>query len=196
MKLRSTLFIPLILLTACESTYRDMTDTYVDGDKLYMSGTLNAQTYDEVEELLELNPQIKTVVLEHIDGSIDDEINLQTGLMIYNAGLNTYLPSDGFIESGAVDIMCAGKERIIERGAHVGVHSWADDEGGRGDELPKDHAEHEPYLDYFSEVDCGPEFYWFTLDAAGPDDMHIMTEQEWLTYGVATQVINARETEE
>lgn len=184
-------------LSSEPETYRDLTDTEVKGDRLYISGTLNAQTYDELKGILETNPQLKTLVLEDIDGSIDDDVNLETGLLIHNAGLNTFVPKDGLIESGAVDLFCAGKARIAERGAHFGVHAWGEETGMgntiSGHELAKDSPEHDMYLDYFREVGCPESFYWFTLQAAPAEGMHKMTEQELVEQGVVTELVGVRE---
>ncbi len=182
----------LTLLSGClhDITYEDMTDTKVVEDKLYVSGTLNAQTYDELSQIIETNPQLTTLVLEDIDGSIDDEINLQTALMVHQAGLNTYLPSNGFIESGAVDLFCAGHQRFAERGAHVGVHSWGDDEQNTsGDEFDRNSEEHQMYVDYFEQVGCPVSFYWFTIDAAPADDIYVMTDKELIEQGVVTEFV-------
>ena len=178
------------MLSACiasENT-RDITDTHVDGDRLYVAGTLNALTYDEIGAHLDAHPELQTVVLQQIDGSIDDEVNLQTALLIHEAGLDTYLPSDGRIESGAVDLFCAGRNRIAERGARIGVHSWAGEDGLEGGALPRDDEEHQIYLEYFDAVDCPVSFYWFTLEAAPADGMHYMSEREWLDYQVVTEI--------
>ena len=182
--------VGLIWLTSCAANehYQDLTETAIRGDRLYVSGTLNALTYDEIAEALDAHPALTTVVLEDIDGSIDDEINLQTALMIHEAGLDTYLPAHGVIESGAVDLFCAGHNRIAERGARIGVHSWADEDGAEGHALPRTDEGHQIYLDYFGAVDCPVSFYWFTLQAANADDIYYMTEQEWLTHKVVTEI--------
>ena len=167
---------------------QDITDTFVEGDRLYVSGTLNALTYDEIEQHLAAHPGLTTVVLEDIDGSIDDDVNLQTGLLIHAAGLDTYVPEDGQIESGAVDLFCAGRNRIAERGAKIGVHSWAAEDGLEGGDLAQDDPEHQPYIDYFESVSCPVSFYWYTLEAAPADGMHYMTEEELLAQSVATEI--------
>ena len=180
----------LASLSACMgSEYtRDITETYVDGDRLYVAGTLNARTYDEIAEHIESNDDLRVVVLEDIDGSIDDDVNLLTGRLIHDAGLDTLVPTDGVIESGAVDLFCAGKNRIAERGARIGVHSWADESGVEGGDLERGDEEHQVYLDYFKSVGCPVSFYWFTLEAASADDMHYMTDEELLFYSVATEI--------
>lgn len=185
-----TVGVALLTCAGCvASEYdRDITDTLVDGSRLYVSGTLNAQTFDEIQRQLERHPGLQTVVLEDIDGSIDDDANLQTAMLIHEAGLDTFVPADGIIESGAVDLFCAGRNRIAERGARIGVHSWSDEDGLEGGQVPRSSAEHDIYLDYFNAVDCPVSFYWFTLAAAPADGMHYMTEAELLEYQVATEV--------
>ena len=193
--LRIAACLSLLALSACASgEYNsDITDTYVEGDRLYVSGTLNALTYDEIADHLEASPDLTTIVLVDIDGSIDDEINLETGRLIHEAGVDTYVPADGRIESGAVDLFCAGRNRIAEQGALVGVHSWADEDGVEGGALPRSNQEHQMYIDYFSQVGCPISFYWFTLDAAPADGMHYMTLVELRTYEVATEIREAEQ---
>ena len=188
---RSSLSLAVIaLMAACTSSEysQDITHTYVEGDRLYVSGTLNALTYNEIEQHIAAHPGLTTIVLEDIDGSIDDDVNLQTGLLIHDAGLDTFVPKDGQIESGAVDLFCAGKNRIAERGAKIGVHSWAAEDGLEGGDLPKGDAEHQPYIAYFEAVPCPVSFYWYTLEAAPADGMHYMSEEELLVHSVATEI--------
>ena len=40
------------------------------------------------------------------------------------AGVNTYLPQEGSIASGATDFFLVGKRRVVEEGEEVGMHSW------------------------------------------------------------------------
>ena len=181
-------FVTLLSACAGGDYRRDITDTFVDGDRLFVAGTLNAMTYDEIQRQLSENPGLKTVILEDIDGSIDDEANLQTAMLIHNAGLDTFVPADGIIESGAVDLFCAGRNRIAERGARIGVHSWADGEGMEGGDISPSSDEHQIYLDYFEAVGCPVSFYWFTLEAAPASGIHYMTEAELIDYQVATEI--------
>ena len=178
------------LAAACTSSEysQDITDTFVEGNRLYISGPLNALTYDEIAQQILANPGLTTVVLEDIDGSIDDDVNLETGLLIHEAGLDTYVPADGQIESGAVDLFCAGKNRIAESGAKIGVHSWAAEDGLEGGDLPQDDPEDQPYISYFEQVTCPVSFYWYTLEAAPAGDMHYMSEDELLAHSVATEI--------
>ena len=189
-RIASFVLLAAAALSGCAgSEYnRDITDTLVDGDRLYVAGTLNGRTYSEIKRQLDQHSEIRTVVLEDIDGSIDDDVNLQTALLIHAAGLDTFVPADGIIESGAVDLFCAGHNRIAERGARFGVHSWADEDGLEGGDVSPDSQEHDIYLDYFNQVGCPIEFYWFTLEAAPAAGMHYMSEDELLDFQVVTEL--------
>ena len=75
---RSALALAVVTLAvACTSSEysQDVTDTFVDGDRLCVSGTLNALTYDEIAQQILANLGLSTVVLEDINGSIDDYVH-------------------------------------------------------------------------------------------------------------------------
>lgn len=167
--------------------YVDTTDAFVEGDTLYLSGTMNARTVDELESLLSEHHDLRRVEIGMIDGSVDDDMNLQAGLLIHEAGLDTHLLAESLIESGGVDIFCAGHKRTAERGAHVGVHAWAyADDSKSGFDLSEDDPDHQIYIDYFEIVGCPVDFYWYTLEAAPADDIHIMSDSELIEQGVVT----------
>lgn len=182
-----------LVISGCLSleNLMDRTRAWVEADTLHLSGTMNAQTYDEVAGILADNPQLTRVEIGEIDGSIDDDVNLQTGLLIHAAGLDTHLRADSFIESGGVDIFCAGRTRTAERGVHVGVHAWAYNDNSRsGFRLDKLDEDHKPYIDYFETVGCPLSFYWFTIEAAPADGMYIMSEQDLIDQGVVTDFVD------
>jgi hypothetical protein len=185
--------VAALCLSACAGVENriDTTDAEVFGDTLYLSGTMNSRTYDEIERLLDRNPGLRRVEIGIIDGSVDDDVTLATGLLIHDAGLDTHLRADSFIESGGVDLFCAGRTRTAERGAHVGVHAWAYNEDGfSGDALPPEDPAHAPYTDYFSEVGCPVSFYWFTMQAAPASDIYIIDEAELVAQGVVTAFVD------
>ena len=125
-------------------------------------------------------------------GSVNDEINVHTARLIREAGLTTWLPANGDISSGGVDMFAAGAERVFESGGYVGVHSW----GAPGTdvvaaELPRDDPAHRSQLEYFSEMlgdTDGPEFYFYTLNAAPFEAIHRMTPEEIDAFGLTTRV--------
>ncbi|WP_298917603.1 hypothetical protein [uncultured Algimonas sp.] len=185
--------VAALLLQACAGVENlvDTTDAYVEGDTLHLSGTMNSRSYREIERLIDRHPELTRIEIGEIDGSVDDHMTLRTGLMLHRAGLDTHLRADSFIESGGVDIFCAGRNRTAEQGAHVGVHSWSYlDESVSGDKLAPSDPEHAPYLDYFETVGCPVDFYWYTLKAASADDIYVMTNDELLSQGVVTRFVD------
>lgn len=193
------IFLILLFLNACASKYDELdleklnkeklTELKVNGEKLYISGIINERAYFDIKKVLENNPQLKIAILDNIEGSIDDDFNLKASLLIHKAKLDTFVPKNSEIYSGAVDMFCAGKERIVQKGAIIGVHSWGDDYM-EGSKISKSDPIHKIYLDYFNQVACSSSFYWYTLEAANADDIHIMNEKELFKYKVATQIID------
>ena len=160
----------------------------VRGDLLFVKGVVNTRSHDSVYHILEDEPGVHTVVLTYVPGSADDEVNLKLGRMLHGIGITTYLPAQAEVASGGTDLFLAGVERIVERGARIGVHSWSTGGSEAGNTLPRDHPEHELYLDYYRDIDIDEDFYWFTLQAAPPDDIHWMTEEEMTQYAVHTDL--------
>ena len=104
---------------------RELTEFSVVGDRLYMVDEINSLTLDQFNAVVEAHPNIQTLVLTVVPGSVDDEINLLLGQRVRELGLDTHLVSRGMIASGGVDLFLAGVERTMESGASIGVHSWA-----------------------------------------------------------------------
>ncbi len=153
----------------------------VDGDSAIVSGDLGTQSYIQVQNLINDYPNVNTLVLQDISGSVNDDINLYTGRLIRNAEMTTLVPADGAIYSGGVDLFVAGYKRIYTKGGKVGVHSWCCVNGKAADELSKDDPAHGAQLAFVSEMlgkELGPDFYFFTLKAAPQDSFHVMTQAE------------------
>ena len=157
----------------------------VRGDLLFAKGVVTGNSQREAVALLNGSPSVRTLVLTWVPGSLDDETNLALGRAVRRAGMTTYLPGRGMAASGGTDLLLAGARRIVECGAQVGVHSWA---SGlvNGNDLPRDDPRHRFYLDYYRDINVPDAFYWFTLQAAAPDSIHWMTEDEMALYGVRT----------
>lgn len=157
----------------------------VKGDIAYMSGIITSSTPAIVLELVFEHPEVKTIEMIHVPGSIDDVSNLRASLYIHKLGLNTKLNERSIIASGGTDFFLAGKERSVAKGAKIGVHSWG---GGAkpASKLSKNHRAHKKYLDYYRIVNIPDEFYWYTLKAASADDIHFMTEEEIEKYKIKT----------
>ncbi len=167
---------------------------FKDNDKstVYMKGVIYAGTLDDIKFLLSENPQITKLVLEDVPGSIDDEVNLAASLEIYHRGIATHIPADGFVASGGTDMFLAGVKRTIEAGAKLGVHSWAGLTQTATDFEVSDEV-HQPYLDYYQDINIPESFYRYTLEAAPADGIHWMNVQEMQQYNVLTSFIDTNE---
>lgn len=157
----------------------------VRGDLLFVKGVVDRRSHRETSAVLDASPGVRTAVLTMAPGSVDDETNFALGRMLRAAGITTYLPARGLVASGGTDLFLAGVRRIVERGARVGVHSWAS-ESVDGNDIPRDDANHRIYLEYYRDIGIAEAFYWFTLEAAPPEDVHWMTEAEMARYAVYT----------
>jgi len=152
-------------------------------DSLYMRGVIYRNTFNDISDVLNKNPEVKTLVMIDVPGSIDDEINLLASQEIRKRNINTYIPKDGMVASGGTDMFIAGVERNAHFTAKFGVHSWSDGEKG-GNQYPKDHPDHSLYLDYYAAMGVPSNFYWYTLDAAPAEEIHWMTQSELFGYEV------------
>lgn len=161
----------------------------VDGSEARLSGALGSLTFAQIERLQAERPEVQTLVLTEVPGSINDEVNVETGRLVRNGGWSTHLVADGEIASGAVDLFCAGVERTMDDGGRIGVHSWSNGVS-EGADLPEDSPDHDFFIEYLQEMlgtPLGRDFYFFTLQAAPAADIHWMTAEEIEQYGLLTQ---------
>lgn len=181
-------FAVVLLVSGCAAGGNavDRTTIEVDGPVMYLSGVITTLTPANVEAALAANPQVTTVVPVDMDGSLDEAADHRIGYFIRGHGLNTHLAARSEIYSGAVSVFLGGNRRTIERGAVVGVHSWADG-FGEGSSYSQDAWEHEAGVTYARDMLGSDAFYWFTLQAAPSDGIHVMTDAEIARFGLVTQ---------
>lgn len=159
-----------------------------DNDEvLLMNGEINSKTFKQLQNVIKENPQIKTIALVDVPGSLNDEVNFQMCRWIRDNNLNTYLYKDSHVASGGTDFFLAGKERYYEEGAKVGVHSWQDSTGTEAKDLPKDHEDHEMNRKYIEDMLGKDDFYWYTIYAAPAEDIYYMTLEEIENYQMYTE---------
>jgi hypothetical protein len=163
----------------------------IKNEQAYLNGNLGTITYRQIKNLITNHPEVKTIVFENVPGSLNDAINMHTGRLINEAGLTTKVPYSGMIASGGVDLFCAGKNRIIEKGAKLGIHSWSAGSFD-ADDLPKDHPAHQYQIAYYKMClgEKGEDFYFHTLEAAKASDIHWMSNDEISKWNVATKIMN------
>lgn len=185
--IRRTFLVGILTLGACAIADNavDRATLEVQGTRLLMGGEITSRTPGNFEQVLNENPQITTVVQTFMPGSLDDEAVLDMGYLIRQRGLSTHLTARSEIYSGAVDLFLAGRQRTMQNGAVIGVHSWADG-FGEGSEYPRDAREHRGNVTYTRDMLGSAAFYWFTLQAAPSDGIHEMTRAEIARYGLLT----------
>ena len=175
-------------ITVAALNFVETTEFEVRGTRLFMNGEINSKTLDQFEEVIAANPGITEIVDQNVPGSLDDETMIALAYRVRELGLNTYLEASSDINSGGVDLFLAGVERRMERGAHVGVHSWSDGTRDAAD-YPRDAPEHEANRKYIEDMLGADGFYWFTIYAAPAEGIHSMTEAEIVQYGLLTAPI-------
>jgi len=172
------------LLTPVEG-YTPLSFT-VEKDIVTVSGVTCDGSPEAFKKMLAKNTSIKKLFLTNIDGSVDDNANLELGRLIRKNGLTTYLGKSSHIASGGTDLYLAGSKREWTKGARIGVHSWSD--GVRdGSSFPKDSVEHQAFLAYYKGMGIPEDFYWFTLNVADANNMHYMTFDELEKYKIVTK---------
>lgn len=167
-----------------------------NGDHFVAEGVIDGSTPRVVRRALRANPEIKTIVLQYVPGSANDEANLKASRMLREHKMTTIVPAGGLVASGGTDMFLAGLERKVGSGACLGVHSWS--AGGansetQGRDVPRDDPQHQLYLSYYEEMGIAPAFYWYTLEAADADNIHYMTNDEILEHEMATESIEGHD---
>ena len=158
----------------------------VDGTRAYANGFTDARSVPYAKAFFKENPQIETIVLQRMSGTQDADQNLRIAREIRRLGFNTHLQKRSRIASGAVDLFIAGRQRTIDCGAKIGVHSWS--AGGIYDAQ-------EAYIDdrkgtqerFLSDMGIDPSFYVFTREAAPAKSLHIMSDDEIRLYELTPQ---------
>ncbi|MEO1643123.1 MAG: hypothetical protein AAFR74_07280 [Pseudomonadota bacterium] len=184
----SVLGLGVLALVGCRENDLPFEITAQDeGKTLVAVGVIDDTTPFIVEQALFTYPQAETLILQFVPGSMNEEQNKVASRMIRDHGLKTIVPADGLVASGGTAMFVAGKERVLEKGACVGVHTWwVNGFGPSGDQLAPDDEEHDEYLDYYRDMGITPEFYWFGIRAAGSEDFHWMDRKEIETFGLET----------
>jgi hypothetical protein len=164
----------------------------IKGDEAYLSGDLGTISYIQIKNLIKNHPEVKTIVMTKISGSLNDAVNMHTGRILREHGFTTKVLSTSDIASGGVDLFCAGKKRIVEKGAKIGIHSWCCVNDVTARKIPKDHPAHRYQIEYFTMAlgaDLGPAFYFHTLKSAKFNGIHYMSDKEIKKWNIATDFI-------
>ena len=180
--------LSLALVAGC-GTVENMSQTLnmqVEGQSLRMDGVINTRASRQFVDVLDSNPALREVVLGQIDGSLDDEVVAEMGYTLRERGLATRMLPSSEVFSGGVDLFLAGVQRTVPAGAVVGVHEWETGFGSARD-YPRGSKQHEPTRGYIEDMLGSDAFYWFTVEAASFNEVHVMTRGELIKYGVVTR---------
>lgn len=165
-----------------------------------LHGLIGSTTPEKAEAFLNTYPNVTTLVFTTIPGSEDDEANLKAAKALKEKGYIHYLPAvsayvdaydfECFIASGGVDLFLSGTTRIVDDGAEVGVHAWADQDNKEATDFPVGDDVHQSYINYYIELGYSradaEAFYYFTINAATAAEIHAMTNAELEQYNIRT----------
>ena len=155
----------------------------VRGNDAVVIGTTDAYSRNVISDFTKKHPNVKRLILLSVPGTHDLVTNTRLVRDIRKAGLATHVPSEGRIASGGVSWFIAGNPRTIECGAKIGVHSWGSEIGQQGDETFFD-QHRSMQRNFLKDMGIDPDFYEFRINAASPDDIHWMSMDEMLRFGL------------
>ena len=89
----------------------------VRSDTAYVNGLLGKKAHHRLQKLIKKNPDITTLTLLDVPGSIDDEYNIKSCYFISEKNINTHLVAKSIIASGGVDFFLSGQQRSVQKGA-------------------------------------------------------------------------------
>ena len=184
------LFVNLIA-NSCKKGYSDRYGPfYVSNDTtVIMDGDMGSRVDQQFEKLIENYPNIKLIIMEDCPGSRNDEEMFKAAISLKNLSINTHLPLNGKIQSGAVDFFLAGTKRTKEEEAKIGVHSWSDGKN-KATDYPIGHSEHLLYIEFYTNIGYtqneAEDLYYFIINSASPNNIHWMTDQEIIDYKITT----------
>lgn len=110
---------------------QNMTAFLPEGDTIFMSGAINADTVAGFEAVRRSNPKARRVVFTDVTGETGSTEALAFGRALREAGFATHLRNDSVITGGAVDAFVGGTQRTLEDGAVVAVAPADDPDGHR-----------------------------------------------------------------
>lgn len=162
-----------------KTPWYEMNDDWTEA-KLY--GQIDGTIFQKTVNLINNNPNLKTIQLVYVPWSHDDVTNHATGRVIRTHWLTTKINEYGFIASGGTDYLMAGKTRMIAPWAQIWVHARTSSAVPTPREITQDSDVHDEYVDYFTEMWINESLYRWTLYNTRPGNIHWLTEEELTTY--------------
>ena len=126
-------------------------------------------------------PRIAVLEMTYCLGTVDDQANLRLGRMIRARGMTTYVPRQGFVGSGAVELFLAGTRRLASPSASFGVHSWRDATGREPDDYDPNARQNWNYIEYYRAMGMSEnearDFYAMTNSVPFSGARYLSAEQ-------------------
>lgn len=146
-------------------------------DRVELNGSIESDTPTQFSAMLRAYPSIRQIDMIDCPGTGDDEANLALARMVRKAGIATFVPNNGSVRSGGVELFLAGATRSAAPGAEFAVHSWLDEDGME----PEDFADNDPvnreYVDYYREMgmsdDRAKAFYALTNSVSHDEALYL-----------------------
>ncbi|MEP5154696.1 hypothetical protein [Planktotalea sp.] len=110
----------------------NMTGFLAEGDTIYISGSINADTVAGFEAVRSSNPDANKLVFLEADGPVGSDAAFGFARAVRAAEFSTHLRNDSTISGGAVDAFLGGTQRTMEEGATIGALRGADAEAHAG----------------------------------------------------------------
>ena len=121
----------------------------LDPARARLRGVTDSRSPQAFEAMLRRFPGIALLEMSYCLGTVDDQANLRLGRMIRARGMTTYVPRQGFVGSGAVELFLAGTRRVASHSASFGVHSWRDGSGREPDDYHPNSRQNWTYIEYY-----------------------------------------------
>jgi len=160
----------------------------IDTTHATFSGATDGRTPAAFEAMMREFPNLATLEMAYCPGTHDDRANLRLGRMIRAHGLATYVPTGGYVASGAVELFIAGVQRYAEPTARFAVHSWEDYSGREPGDMPLSAPQNRAYLDYYRAMGMSEQeargFYAMT-NSVPFESYRMLTAAEmaqWIAY--------------
>ncbi len=124
----------------------------VSANMAELNGLIDSDAPGHFQKLLRQYPAIRMLKMTECEGTVDDVANMDLARIIRTHGIATWVPDNGSVRSGGVELFFAGKERFADDGAQFAVHSWMDEEGNEALDYPPNDPVHQLYISYYLEM--------------------------------------------
>ncbi len=121
-------------------------------DRAELIGTIDTGTPRQFRAMLVAYPALRQIDMIECPGTDDDAANFAVAHMIRAAGITMFVPNDGSVRSGGVELFLAGAKRRAEPGAEFAVHSWRDEDGLEADDVAANDPVHREYIQFYREM--------------------------------------------